>query len=288
VLINLLSNASKFTDGGVITIEASVQDAPLGTSTPRSYTEASEVPNKMREVFVKVTDTGIGITPEDQKKLFQPFSQVDDSPTRKTGGSGLGLSISRLLIEMHGGRIGVESQVGEGSTFYFTLPIPPVEPEPGQITFPKSESGIAVSVTKPPLTILAIDEDNQVIKLYERYLAKHGYQIIECNDPALALAKTRQFHPYAVLLDVAATHKTPPFGGQPSPEPDQPANNGWKALQDLKQDTVTRTIPVIICTLLDGAQNQEKGVRMGASAYLLKPILEDDLVISLDSIKESL
>jgi CheY-like chemotaxis protein len=182
----------------------------------------------------------------------------------------------------------VESQVGEGSTFYFTLPIPPVEPEPGQITVPKSESGIALSVTKPPLTILAIDEDNQVIKLYERYLAKHGYQIIECNDPALALAKTRQFHPYAVLLDVAATHKTPPFGGQPSPEPDQPANNGWKALQDLKQDTVTRTIPVIICTLLDGAQNQEKGVRMGASAYLLKPILEDDLVISLDSIKESL
>ncbi|MDI6769350.1 MAG: GAF domain-containing protein [Anaerolineales bacterium] len=108
VLLNLLSNAVKFAGKGKITIRAGVENNPQGQP----------------EVIIKVSDSGPGITPENQKKLFQPFSQVDASPTRKTGGSGLGLSISRRLVEMHNGRIGVQSTVGKGSTFFFTLPIP--------------------------------------------------------------------------------------------------------------------------------------------------------------------
>ena len=108
VMINLLSNAAKFTEGGTITISAEVQ------------TNSSGQP----EVIIKVSDTGTGIALEDRNKLFQPFSQVDSSPTRKTGGTGLGLSISRRLVELHGGLIDVTSEIGKGSTFYFTLPLP--------------------------------------------------------------------------------------------------------------------------------------------------------------------
>jgi signal transduction histidine kinase len=106
VLLNLISNAAKFTDQGSITIKA----------------EAISGDNDDSYVMVSVVDTGHGIAIEDQKKLFLPFSQVDASPTRKTGGSGLGLSICRHLIEMHNGQIDVQSEVGQGSTFYFTIP----------------------------------------------------------------------------------------------------------------------------------------------------------------------
>jgi len=108
VLLNFLSNAAKFTDEGSITIKAVETLSPDGQP----------------EVLVTVTDTGEGIAEEDRDKLFQPFSQVDDSPTRKTGGTGLGLSISRSFIEMHNGRIGLLwSEVGKGSTFFFALPV---------------------------------------------------------------------------------------------------------------------------------------------------------------------
>ncbi|MFM8321440.1 MAG: GAF domain-containing protein [Chloroflexota bacterium] len=106
VLINLLSNAAKFTEQGSITVEAEPQLDPAGRA----------------EVMVRVIDTGPGISAQDQLKLFQPFSQVDGSLTRKTGGSGLGLSITHHLVRMHGGRIGLVSEVGKGTTFYFTLP----------------------------------------------------------------------------------------------------------------------------------------------------------------------
>ena len=106
VLLNLISNASKFTDTGSITVETLVQKGPTGKL----------------EALVNVIDTGPGISVDDQKKLFQAFSQVDGSATRKTGGSGLGLSICANLVQLHGGRIGVTSEVGKGSTFWFTLP----------------------------------------------------------------------------------------------------------------------------------------------------------------------
>jgi signal transduction histidine kinase len=114
VLLNLISNAAKFTEEGQIAISARVIE-----SEPQT------------EVLIAVTDTGIGIADEDMAKLFEPFSQVDPSPTRKSGGSGLGLSIARHLVELHGGRIWAESTLGEGSTFAFTLPLEPPTMEAG-------------------------------------------------------------------------------------------------------------------------------------------------------------
>jgi signal transduction histidine kinase len=107
VLTNLLSNAAKFTDNGTITVSADVQTTP----------------NFEPEIVICVTDTGCGITPIEQQKLFEPFSQGLSSSRQKNIGTGLGLSISKALVEMHGGRIGVTSALGYGSTFYFTLPV---------------------------------------------------------------------------------------------------------------------------------------------------------------------
>ena len=108
VLLNLVSNASKFTEEGQIAVSA-------------RHIKKGE----RDEVLIAVADTGIGIAPENLEKLFEPFSQVDPSPTRKSGGTGLGLSIARHLVELHGGRIWVESTLDEGSTFAFALPIEP-------------------------------------------------------------------------------------------------------------------------------------------------------------------
>ncbi len=120
VLLNFLSNAAKFTEEGSITVKAIETLSPDGEP----------------EILVSVTDTGEGIAREDRDKLFQPFSQVDDSPTRKSGGTGLGLSICRSFMEMHQGRIGLLwSEVGQGSTFFFALPIHKNNAErPGEIS----------------------------------------------------------------------------------------------------------------------------------------------------------
>ena len=234
VLLNLFSNAAKFTEEGSITVEAAVQPGKSGRP----------------EVLVKITDTGPGISPEDQKKLFQPFSQVDASPTRKTGGSGLGLSICRQLIQMHGGEIGVESEVGKGSTFYFTLPVyQEGTPLPGT---PEEDS---------KRIILSVDDDIQVIRLYERYLNAKEYQVIPLTDPTHVVKRARELKPYAITLDIM-----------------MPGYDGWQVLADLKSNPDTRDIPVIICSIIE---DEEKGYSLGAADYLVKPIIEEDLLNAL-------
>lgn len=235
VMINLLSNAAKFTDEGDILVEVSLKAGPTGRS----------------EVQVSVTDTGPGISEEDQAKLFQPFSQVDDSPTRKTGGTGLGLSICQHLIDMHGGRIWIDSQVGKGSTFSFTLPLFRKEKE-SELLVPGINNKI----------ILAIDDDPQVISLYERYLHPQGYQIIPLSDPKRAVERAIQLKPFAITLDIM-----------------MPGVDGWQVLDTLKSNPATRHIPIIVCSIIE---DLERGFSLGAADYLVKPILEDDLVNSLD------
>jgi signal transduction histidine kinase/putative methionine-R-sulfoxide reductase with GAF domain len=237
IILNLLSNAAKFTERGSITIEAGIQTLQPGQS----------------EIIIKVTDTGIGISPEHQKNLFQPFTQVDGSATRKTGGSGLGLSISRLLVEIHGGQIGVESTEGKGSCFYFTLPLGP-RPEPHYL-----EPGSRV--------ILAVEGEWQVLYLYDRYLSDHNYDVIPVSVPADAVQRAKEIQPQAILLDVLL-----------------PGGSGWKVLEDLKKEPITRHIPVIVCSLLD---ERERAFSLGAADYLLKPILQEDLISSLQRLEHS-
>jgi CheY-like chemotaxis protein/anti-sigma regulatory factor (Ser/Thr protein kinase) len=231
VMINLLSNAAKFTEEGSISVNVGLFKDEFHKT----------------KVKISVTDTGPGISKKDQEKLFQPFSQVDASPTRKTGGTGLGLSICQQLINMHGGKIWVESEVGQGSTFHFTLPLY------------HKESELALQGNK---TILAIDDDSQVIGLYERYLQPQGYQVAPLTNPSRAVEYAKKIKPFAITLDIM-----------------MPGVDGWSVLDALKADPDTRNIPVIICSIVE---NIEKGFSLGASDYLVKPILEEDLVNSLD------
>ncbi|HEX7973640.1 MAG TPA: ATP-binding protein, partial [Anaerolineales bacterium] len=252
VLLNLIANAAKFTDEGWISVAASVQAGPDGG----------------QEVVIRVTDTGPGISPEDQEKLFQPFSQVDASLTRKTGGSGLGLSISRRLVEMHGGRISISSQLGQGSSFFFILPLAARKLAPAP----------RLAARRSDL-VLAIDSDPRLVYLYERYIKNHGYQMLALNDLTKAVELASEVQPFAITLDVAMQAPAWQDGGAR----DGGAMDGWQALKDLKANPATRHIPVIICSLLDGS---EQALRFGAAAYLKKPILEEDLAQAIENLAD--
>lgn len=232
VLNNLIANAVKFTEKGTVTISASLSKGPADKP----------------EMMITVADTGIGIAVEDQSKLFQRFSQVDDSPTRKTGGTGLGLSICRSLVELHKGRIGLlQSEVGKGSTFFFTLPLqePKEIPSLDQL---RAEQNL----------ILSIDDDAQVISLYERYLQTSGFHVVAETDPEKAVERALEVKPMAITVDIM-----------------MPKKDGWQVIRDLKQNESTRNIPIIICSILE---EEEKGFSLGASDYLVKPFAQDDLI----------
>jgi GAF domain-containing protein/CheY-like chemotaxis protein len=308
VLLNLLSNAAKFTEEGSISVTAGPQIGPTGK----------------QEILIQVIDTGPGIAPQDQLKLFQPFSQVDGSLTRKTGGSGLGLSICHHLIRLHGGRIGLKSKVGSGSTFYFTLPVEgpesPVEfgevnqpelpdmvdielasltdqdslsektlldtPEAvypddaretvGQLEAeqerPSFEKQTIESLAQSSEEILTIDKDPQVGELYKRYLTDHNYSVVTITELDQAVTVARGMQPSVITLDVAMHVRK---------EPESANLDGWQVLKALRTDPGTRHIPVLVCTILN---QEQRAYRLGASGYLLKPILEDDLIQAIQNL----
>ncbi len=242
VVLNLLANAAKFTEEGQITLRAHADE---------------------EYVTISVSDTGMGISAEDQATLFEEFRQVDASPTRRAGGAGLGLSISRHLVEMHGGRIWVESEPGVGSTFSFTLPVTGPEAERAE----ELETLTGLIIHPDRKLILAVEDDEGAITLYKRYLEKHGYQVVGLGEGEQAVRWARELSPYAIILDVLL-----------------PDKDGWAVLEELKSSRETRQIPLIICTIL--SDGEARGLSMGAADYLVKPILEEDLLQSLERLEE--
>ena len=252
VLINLLSNAAKFTEEGKIILSAAVT-----ADNPEFVT-------------VSVTDTGIGIDSDAQKKLFVPFQQVDASTTRRAGGTGLGLSICRSFVEMQGGKIWVESELGKGSTFSFTLPIYQVMRQKMEGEAEQVSPGLTARTgDTAKKAVLVIDDDTGVITLFKRYLEQEGYQVIGATQSRRALEMAQRLAPdlTAITLDVV-----------------MPQMDGWQVLEALKENPVTHDVPVIMCSIVEGL---ERGLSMGAAVCLNKPVTRDEILAALERIKRS-
>jgi signal transduction histidine kinase/CheY-like chemotaxis protein len=249
-LLNLLSNSAKFTEHGTISLRVMAQ-APSSAGDQDQSQASGEV------ISFAVSDTGIGMSPEQQGRLFESFSQADDSTTRKYGGTGLGLSISRQFSRLMGGDITVVSGIGEGSTFTLVVPRWVVDPAASPQESPahsRAEDSVAEvpPAVAPRATVLVIDDDPSVRELAGRSLLQEGYAVHTAASGEEGLALARQMRPDVITLDVM-----------------MPGMDGWTVLQQLKGDPELASIPVVMMSMLDV---EELADTMGAAASVSKPV----------------
>ncbi|NEQ64637.1 MAG: response regulator, partial [Symploca sp. SIO2D2] len=260
VLLNLLNNAVKFTpEGGCITLEACHDKCPESGSTDYSFL------NCLR---IAVTDTGIGIAPENIKKLFQPFVQIDSALNRQYAGTGLGLSLVKRIVELHNGQVGLTSEVGEGSCFTINLPCmacplpsPELEAQPKhsiKLSQPKQEAS--------PLILLA--EDNEAnINTVSSYLKAKGYRLIVANNGSEAIALAQAKNPDLILMDIQ-----------------MPGMDGFEAMQHIRHTPNLVDVPIIALTALAMTGDSDRCLAAGANNYLSKPIKLKQLVTTIQQL----
>jgi len=247
ILFNLLSNACKFTDHGIITVDVD-QRTELGEDWIR----------------LQVADTGIGISARQKGNLFQEFAQADTSIARKYGGTGLGLAISHRFVQLMKGRIGVESQPGQGSTFTVHLPAQ-AKMETGDPIHAEGNGDAPTPVSEMKTdrdTILVIDDDPAVRDLMSRFLGKLGFNVLTVGSGDEGLRLAKRVRPAVITLDVVM-HDC----------------DGWSVLRRLKADAELSKIPVIMVTIVD---NQAMGLDLGAANYLIKPVDRDRLAVLIE------
>lgn len=259
ILYNLLSNAIKFTPaGGSVTATLGVVADVVDQAQPA-----------VRMLRVSVTDTGIGLNPEDQARIFRAFEQVDSSYARQQQGTGLGLALTQSLVEMHGGRIWVESAgEGYGSTFIFVLPLGAPEPRAPEAAPPSPqvvEAAPTVAIESQgqrsrPL-ILVVEDDRQASELLRHYLTEAGYDVAQAYDGEQAVQLAKALKPTAITLDVIL-----------------PKKDGLRVLAELKSLSETRHIPTIIVSI---TEDRQIGTALGAADYLIKPVDRDRLLQAL-------
>ncbi len=275
ILLNLISNSLKFTEKGSVTVAA------------RKWSGEVE-PEEMRKgerVAISVIDTGIGIEPEKQDKIFDAFYQVDSSSSRSYGGTGLGLSIVRELTMLLGGKVEIQSELYKGTTFTIVLPIR----IRGRKTLPdlRLNHPAALSNNLPSLhvgsvtedlknseqdhesnLVIAIDDNPDVLQLISAALEQSPYRVLGIQDSTQAIAIIEEMQPKAVTLDIM-----------------MPRVNGWQILHQLKSNPRTVNIPVILLTVLE---DRSAGYVLGANEYLVKPVARDKLLNSLNQLIASI
>jgi adenylate cyclase len=227
ILLNLLSNACKFTKQGKVTLRV------------------RKVVDGRNWIEFAVADTGIGMTPEQQAKLFEEFTQGDSSTARQYGGTGLGLAITRKLARMMGGEVKVASELGKGSVFSVRLP--------GSADS-LAKTSIASDDSRRPSTdcVLVIDDDATARELISDYLKAEGFSVVAASGGFEGLKLAKELRPTVITLDVM-----------------MPDLDGWSVMAALRQDTELAEIPVIMVTIVD---EYRRGIALGAAGYLTKPI----------------
>jgi signal transduction histidine kinase/CheY-like chemotaxis protein len=236
VITNLMSNAAKFTEEGSITLQVWTDE---------------------EMVYVSVQDTGEGI-PEDKIPLvFEAFRQVDGSSTRRAEGTGLGMPISRQFVEMHGGRIWLESEYGKGSTFTFCVPIEgPTEVVPELVD---------LEIDEQMMLLLVVEQDEAALSAYQNALDDGEYQLVGLYEGEEAVRWARYLRPGAILLSAEVGDGA-----------------GWDVLEALKSMRATRGYPVVVCSALDEGG---RAISMGASAFVSKPISTGELTEVLERLR---
>ena len=258
ILVNLLSNATKFTPiMGRIGLEVSID-------------------KELKAMLFTVWDTGIGISEQDLKHLFKPFSQLDSRLSRQYGGTGLGLSLVYHMSEMHGGSVSVQSQLGQGSRFTVSLPwssniqiqAQPIESKSIPTTTTTSESLLSFSTPTPttedsskqPLILLAEDNESNIL-IFSKCLQVKGYRVIVARDGSTAMQMARTERPNLILMDVQ-----------------MPGMDGLEATRRLRADDTMADIPIIALTALAMPGDRERCLAAGVNDYLSKPVNLKELI----------
>jgi signal transduction histidine kinase/response regulator RpfG family c-di-GMP phosphodiesterase len=238
ILRNFISNALKFTERGVVRVSAKLSDDRAA-------------------VIFSVADTGIGIAPDDQERIFEEWTQVDSSQQRKVKGTGLGLPLSRRLAQLLGGHVFLKSELGVGSTFYAVLPVRytgAAEAPLVEIELPAVQPG--------KLPVLAVEDNKEILLIYENYLRGTPYQLISAASLSEARRLVQHLHPAFLILDILLKQE-----------------NAWAFLAELKSNAATRAIPVLVATVVDSAH---KAHALGADEFLLKPVERVALLQALE------
>ena len=238
VVLNLLTNAVKFTpDGGSVDVAAEIAGD---------------------EAQVTVRDTGVGIAEAEQERIFEAFQR--GGREARAEGTGLGLTLSKRIVELHGGRIWLESAPGAGSTFRFAIPVRP----PGAAT--GDEQPEVAAAERDMQTVLVVEDDPHSAELLSVYLEGAGYRTVVAHDGVEGLELARRLRPRAVVLDILL-----------------PRVDGWDLLARLKADSATADSPVVVVSMLD---ERSKGLALGAVEYLVKPVGREELLEALERCAE--
>jgi len=242
VLINLIGNAIKFTQKGKIELSVSF--------------------NQEKMLLFSISDTGIGISEEDKKIIFEEFRQIDGTTTRKYSGTGLGLAISRKILDLLGGKIWVASIEGEGSVFSFTIPVKYEQEKRKTEVMPVNVEVLRKNIKNP---VLVIDDDPEVRYTIGQYLISKGYEVIfaENGETGIKLAISKQ--PFAITLDLLLPNK-----------------DGWSILKELKENLSTKDIPVILVSIIG---DKNLGYGLGAFEYFIKPISAEKLLTAFSKLE---
>jgi len=251
MLFNLLGNACKFTSDGQVELNVTKATTPAGEPG----------------IQFTVRDSGIGMTPEQCAKLFQPFTQAESSTARKYGGTGLGLSITKSFAEIMGGSVRVESEQGKGSAFIVTLPLT-VRDLPSEDGEAPPEPSTTPDDQHDPATgrrlVLVIDDDPYVHDMLRRTLPRETYDLAVATAGEAGLARARELKPDAILLDIVL-----------------PGLDGWSVLAEIRKDPALAAIPVLIMTILDQA---DRAKATEADGFFTKPIDRERLLEALAQI----